>query len=189
MRQVLLPLLWAAVVFASHGCGTHPACNREGRTAKGAPQSSAVVLPSDFARLEGDAWHGTLTYVDYSTNKPVTIPCSLRVSRAGNDAWNWATGYDDEPHANSDSIVRIIDGGLAINRAGAVERVVTRVATAAGEVRIVTEYEGQDNDLPATIRNEYTISKTQFFVGKRVRPRGQSDYFLRNISVFFARSE
>jgi hypothetical protein len=41
-------------------------------------QKSFKNLQKDFAKLSG-TWGGSLTYVDYSTGKPYTMPANLEI--------------------------------------------------------------------------------------------------------------
>jgi 3-methyladenine DNA glycosylase/8-oxoguanine DNA glycosylase len=41
-------------------------------------QLSFKTIKKDFAKLSG-TWEGSLTYVDYSTGKPYTMPANLEI--------------------------------------------------------------------------------------------------------------
>jgi len=42
---------------------------------------SAAVIPADIDRLTGAPWRGTLEYLDYTSQKQVTIKSTLAVRR------------------------------------------------------------------------------------------------------------
>ena len=46
----------------------------------GATQAQDTVVADDLAPLLGE-WKGSLTYVDYSSNKPYTMPANLTVKQ------------------------------------------------------------------------------------------------------------
>jgi len=68
------------------------------RAAAQAPRVGA----EDLRRLTGAKWTGTLTYLDYRSNKEVSIRSNLTVTQAPGDdsAWVFEYEYPDEPKAN-----------------------------------------------------------------------------------------
>ena len=70
---------------------------------------SAIVLSvfvqpvsvKDFKPAFGK-WKGTLTYLDYTSGKPYTMPCNIKVSKDGSNAQQLilAFEYPNEPKAN-----------------------------------------------------------------------------------------
>lgn len=125
-------------------------------------------------------WSGTLTYLDYTSNKPTTIRSTLVVKSIAPGAWTWATGYNDEPDANSASEVRVIENGAAIQSGDTVERVVSRVRVGE-KVTITTQHDGTDDNRPATIRREYIVAPGRFTIAKFVRFEGEGEFFERHV--------
>lgn len=139
------------------------------------------IEPDDFNVLlpAGAGWTGTLTYLDYTANKPVTIPSTFKLTKA-DTGWLFAIGYDDEPHANSASPLRLAEAGEALQNGDTTERVLGRVKQ--GErVVITTELSGEDDGKPASIRKVYTISSSAFSLHKLVKFAGDADVFERHI--------
>jgi hypothetical protein len=101
------------------------------------------------------------------------------VAPAGKGTWSWATGYDDEPHADSASEVRLIEGGQAIQSGDTFERVVSRVRE-RDRVTFTTEHAGTDDNRPAKIRREYRIGPGEFSIGKLVKFEGSGDFIQRH---------
>src|ERR1044071_6200375 len=64
------------------------------------------VRTGDLQTLTGPQWTGTLTYLDYRTNKRVSIPSNLSVRQSTEDKLSWVFGYQypDEPKANNKDI-------------------------------------------------------------------------------------
>ncbi len=73
------------------------------------PQQSPRVSAEDLRKLSGARWTGTLTYLDYRSNKPTSIPSNLTVTQAGGDenAWVFEYEYPDEPKANGKQTLKI----------------------------------------------------------------------------------
>ncbi len=81
------------------------------------------VLPADLYTLTGKPWTGTLTYLDYTSKKPMEIRSTLTFSRVtaistaaptatptpAEPSWTMNVGYTDEPHANSSNVVVLRD--------------------------------------------------------------------------------
>ena len=79
-------------------------------------QPAPHIEPADLQRLSGAPWKGSLTYLDYTSKKPVSIASTLVVTRADADgrSWRFDYQYPDEPKANSASSLTIAGDGSAI---------------------------------------------------------------------------
>ena len=58
------------------------------------PQQSPRVSAEDLRGLTGARWTGTLTYLDYRSNKQVFIPSNLTVTQAAGDENAWVFEYE-----------------------------------------------------------------------------------------------
>ena len=136
------------------------------------------IEPSDVQRLDGAPWKGSLTYLDYTSKKPVSIASQLVVTRADADgrSWRFDYQYPDEPKANSAGTVTIAGDGSTIDG----ERVTERSVLADGAVRIVTEKSGEDDRRPVMFRFTYLIGDASFSRRKEVKFAGTADYFERH---------
>lgn len=157
----------------------HSTTTNQSKAATATESKSDIVRTADFDTLTGETWRGTLTYLDYTSNKPTSIRSTLRVTAKEPGVWLFATGYDDEPHADGASEVRIVDVGKSISNDDTMERVVSRVERDGG-VEIITEHAGEDNEQKATIRREYIIGKGSFSIRKLVKIEGEPDFFQRH---------
>lgn len=163
-----------------------PACTKHTEKAA-APRGDSLVIPepaaqpTDFDALIDHRWTGTLTYLDYTSAKNTTIRSTLRVRtvKPAAGAWTIAIGYDDEPHADSASELRLIDDGTAIKNGDTVERVISR-AQSPDAIEIVTEHAGKDDNKPATIRKTYRIAGNVFSITKRVKFASSADFIQRH---------
>jgi hypothetical protein len=177
-RPIVFSLLLCAAIL--------PACSKHTENAP-APRADSLIipepaaLPSDFDTLVDHRWTGTLTYLDYTSGKNTTIRSTLRVrtDKPSSGIWSIAFGYDDEPHANAASELRLIDDGTSIKNGNTVERVLSR-AQSLEAIEIVTEHAGTDDNKPATIRKTYRIGAKVFSITKRVKFAGSIDFIQRH---------
>jgi hypothetical protein len=141
-------------------------------------QQAPKVSADDLKRLTGARWTGTLTYLDYGSNRRVNIPSNLSVTRAAGDenAWVFEYEYPDEPKANGRQTLKIGDGGAVFDG----EEVVERTGLDCGGFRLVTVKRGRDNDKAALFRFTYTLEGSTFTIRKEVRPEGAAEFFERN---------
>ena len=171
-RQGALGPFLAAVILAAAF---------EGCAASSAATSPSVdrVLPADMDRLLGAAWHGTLTYLDYKSHKPVSLRTTLLVSRLPCDPpkWEERLGYDDEPKANRATTLTLSADGRQLDG----EAVLSREALADGTVRAVTEGDGEDDNKPVRFRHIYLLGAKQSSLKKLVRFAGAQEFFERNV--------
>ena len=136
------------------------------------------VKSRDLQILMGAQWIGTLTYLDYSRNKPVSIPSKLTVTQSKGDKLSWVFEYQypDEPKANSEETVTISKDGKTIGG----ETVVERTKLAGNTLRIVTEKNGMDDNKKSLFRHTYLINANNFSIRKEVRFEGTAEFFERN---------
>lgn len=143
-----------------------------------AAPNAPKVTDKDLRPLTGAQWTGTLTYLDYRSNKKVSIPSSLTVTQSAEDARSWVFDYKypDEPKADGKETVKVSEDGRAIND----ETVTERTELDGGALRIVTERKGRDNDREAAFRYTYLLGAKSFSIKKEVRYEGAGDFFERN---------
>lgn len=81
-------------------------------------QPAPRIEPADVQGLAGAPWKGSLTYLDCTSRKPVSIATQRVVTRADavGRAWRFDYQYPDEPKANSASSVTIAGDGSTIDR-------------------------------------------------------------------------
>lgn len=140
--------------------------------------SDSTLSPKDFKNLAG-CWKGSLTYLDYTSNKPFSMPANIVVTDFKNsNIIVYTISYPEEPKANStDSLFISADGRLLNN-----EPVVRKRKNDMGELEIATEVNSVDgNDSkPCIIRHTYTLGKNTYSIKKEVLFVGQEKWILRN---------
>lgn len=141
-------------------------------------QHTPKVNTKDLQRLSGAQWSGTLTYLDYRTNKKVSILSDLSVTQLTKDKLSWVFDYryPKEPKANSRDTVVISGNGTIIDG----ETVIERTNLDGDTVRVVTEKSGTDNNKNALLRFTYLFSAGSFSVKKEVRYEGTNEFIERN---------
>jgi hypothetical protein len=139
---------------------------------------SATISPKDLKIIEGPKWSGTLTYLDYNSNKNTSIKSELTVTRLIKDpaTWRFDYTYPDEPKANRSSEAALSKNGRMFFGEDVVEQKKLR----DGSVKIVTTQAGSDDDKPALFRYTYLIGDRAFSIKKEVRINGTEAFFERN---------
>lgn len=141
-----------------------------------AQKDENLVTIDDLDLIIGD-WHGSLTYLDYSSGKPYSMPVEATISAGKKtNALDISIVYPNEPKANNDGKITISKDGKSINK----QTVVSRIMNASGEVEIRTEDIGKDDNRKATIRYTYIFGKKRFINRKEVRFSEEENWILRN---------
>jgi hypothetical protein len=142
-------------------------------------QTISPVIIKDFKPAFGK-WTGSLTYLDYSSGKPYTMPANVTISKGSDNKQQLllAFEYPDEPKANGNDTLVISDDGLNIDGA----TVVAKTKNNDGSLVIITDKEGVDGNenRSATLRHIYTVGKKIFSNRKEVRFKGEEKFILRN---------
>lgn len=141
-------------------------------------QTKAKVSLKDLQKACGH-WTGSLTYIDYSSGKPYTMPADLEVKRIGKtNRFAFANLYPDEPNANDTDTLTLAADGKSLNG----ETVKSRRKLSNGDIEVVTEEAGRDgnDNKPATFRHTYLFGKTKFSRKKEVQFQGETTWIKRH---------
>ena len=137
-----------------------------------------TVSIKDFKPAFGK-WQGTITYLDYTTGKPFTMPCNITISidKARSHQLIFGFEYPKEPKANGNDTLVINADGTMIDDATVVSKITQN------DVLVITAekngVDGNDNK-KAVIRYVYTIGKKAFSKRKEVKFEGEDTWILRN---------
>lgn len=147
-------------------------------------QASAqtTITEKEFEPVIG-SWSGKLTYLDYSTNKPFTMPANLKVVQIeGTTNYIFYNMYPDEPQANSADTVSISNNGTMLNG----DILISKRKLNDGIIEVVTETMGVDgnDDKPAVMKHIYTLGKDIFEIKKDIQFVGQQDWINRNKMIY-----
>lgn len=132
----------------------------------------------DFKNLKG-YWSGTLTYLDYSSGEPYTMPADVEIKRMGKtNKFIFSNIYPNEPEANSFDTMMISQDGSYIDN----QLVISKHKLPMGVTEIVTEELGVDGseDKTARFKYTYTISKLSFTKRKDVQFTGTEEWIKRH---------
>ena len=122
-------------------------------------------------------WTGNLTYIDYSSNKPYTMPADVEVKQGKNEKQLLLFfTYPNEPNANSKDKIKISEDGKLLNK----KAVTSKLKMTNGDIQITTGYKGKDNNKEASIRNIYTMGEERFIIRKDVKFKNSEDWIKRN---------
>jgi len=144
----------------------------------GYSQERARILVQDFEVLIGN-WQGSLTYLDYTSGKPYTMPADLEIKRVPNtNTFIFSNLYPNEKSANSADTIAISTDQNKIG--SALVKSIKR--SKEGEIEIITEETGIDgnDNKPATIKHTYLISRTSFVKSQDVKFKGEAVWINRH---------
>jgi hypothetical protein len=140
--------------------------------------AQTTISNEDFKPLIG-GWSGTLTYLDYTSNKPYTMPAELSVVQVGEtNNYIFNVSFPDEPRANSADTVSISGNGSELDG----ETVISKRLINDKTLEVVTEImsvDGNENKA-AAIRHTYSIGAEVFVIKKTVQFAGEKDWINRN---------
>lgn len=141
-------------------------------------QSSFKIIQKDFNKLSG-TWQGSLTYLDYSSGKPYTMPANIEIKRINKtNKFVFSNIYPNEVSANSIDTVSISKDGKYIDK----ELIKSRRKLPNGDIEITTEEFGKDgnDNKPAIFRHTYTFGLTTYKNRKDVKFNSETEWINRH---------
>jgi hypothetical protein len=136
-----------------------------------------LVSVKDFQIVLG-SWQGSLTYLDYTTNKPFTMPANIAIKQMGSNTFLFMNSFPDEPNVKWTDTLIISSDGKMINE----EKVTSKKTLPNGTIEIITDVLGIDGNekKPARIKHIYTIGKNILIKRKEVLFTGSTEWIQRN---------
>ena len=146
-----------------------------------ASSKAQTISVDDIKPIEGN-WVGTLTYLDYSSNKEATIQSSLIVKIKNDKKYEFDIRFPKEPGYGGKDKYHIKENGAMINDM----KIIERVKQPDGALKIVMESKGKDgnDNKKATFHHIMLVGKTNFSITKMVKFEGEKEFFQRNQYVF-----
>ena len=141
-------------------------------------QTNFKTILKDFHKISG-SWKGSLTYLDYSTGKPYTMPADVEIKRINKtNKFAFSNIYPNETSANSIDTIIISTDGKYIDK----ELTKSRRTLTNGDIEIITEEMGKDgnDNKPATFKHTYTFGKTTYKKRKDIQFTGESEWINRH---------
>lgn len=134
-------------------------------------------ITSEDLKLALGNWEGSITYLDYQSNKPYTMPANLLVKQGKNEnSLVLDNSYPNEPKANNSDKIRIAKNGLLLNK----NEVTSREELDNDGIQIQTEHEAKDDGRKARIRYTYSIGSNVFTIRKDVQFEELTDWIKRS---------
>ncbi len=149
-----------------------------GLFAQGVSEPTEISIEaSDLDRVVG-TWEGSLTYIDYQSGKPFSMPANLIIERGKKNTLVLHHQYPNEPKANGKDKWTISKDGKSING----KSLKLRETIKEGEVKFITEYPGKDgnDNRSALIREIYIMGVNRLVVRKEVQFIGDTNWIKRS---------
>lgn len=140
--------------------------------------SATPLLETDFQKVVG-SWQGTLTYLDYSSNKTVRIPANVDIQQQGRKPrFIFTNSFPKEPHVRWSDTLLLAGNGSTISD----ERVISREVQLDGTTHIQTECKGVDgnDNKPALFRFTYILGHDSYAKRKEVQFTGTKEWIERH---------
>ena len=138
---------------------------------------SQTKITSEDLKLAIGNWEGSITYLDYQSNTPFTMPANLLVEEGNNaNTLVFNNSYPNEPKANNSDKIKIAKNGLLLNK----HAVTSKAALENGGIQIQTEHEAKDDGKKAHIRYTYSIESNVFVIRKEVQFEELADWIKRS---------
>lgn len=142
-------------------------------------EETIQIRSADLVAILQKDWEGELTYLDYTSNKKVSIPCNLEVSQTNSNSYTFKYMYPDEPHANHTFSMKLRKKGAYLDK----QKVIS-YEEKDGTKTLVTSRMGKDDNKVAELHYTYRFNKKAFSIRKEVKPEGSNEFFFRNEYVF-----
>ena len=133
------------------------------------------VEASDIKILHNTKWMGSLMYIDCSSGKETYLKTEMQLEVKANKIV-MSTQYNDEPKANSKGAIKLKKGGTYFGK----EKIIEKTMQENGVLKIVTLFDGRDNNKQATIYKTYLFNDKIYTVIKEVQLKGSKEKFIRN---------
>jgi hypothetical protein len=134
---------------------------------------------TDFDILNNTNWKGTLMYKNYGDGKEVTLQTTMSISIQKNKIIT-EIKFPREPKANSKVKIKIKKNGTYFGD----EKIIEKELLEDNTLKIVTYYEGKDNNQNAKMYKTYVFNKVTFSITKEVQYSGSDEKFIRNKQMY-----
>ncbi|MEI8111309.1 MAG: hypothetical protein WCH59_09995 [Chitinophagia bacterium] len=137
---------------------------------------SQQILLADLKPLEGN-WKGSLTYLDYSSGKPFTMPANITIrtfSEKKGIIMQYI--YPNEPHANGADTILLTKDFLGDEKIASIKK------SNPVAFLLITEkagVDGNDNKM-AQFRHTYRVTNNKLSIRKEVKFAGTEAWIIRN---------
>ncbi len=137
--------------------------------------AQSKISLSDFKILDNTSWEGNLTYKNYQDGKQISIPTTMQI-KLTDKAIERALQYTYEPDKNIFSKTKIKKNGRYLGK----QEVIKKIMDPDGSFKIVTKYEGKDDNKKATMYITYELNSNSYSVIKEVEFNNSNERFVRH---------
>jgi len=130
---------------------------------------------SDFKNLDNTSWEGNLTYKNYQDGKLISIPTKMQI-KVTDVAIEQTLQYTYEPDKNISSKTKIKKNGRYLGK----QEVIEKIMNPDSSFKIVTKYEGKDDNKKATLYITYELNSNSYSVTKEVQFNNANERFVRH---------
>ncbi|WP_022823548.1 DoxX family protein [Hymenobacter norwichensis] len=143
-----------------------------------------VTMPELQAIVQ--QWNGTLTYVDYKTQKRVTLPTTLNgmQSKPRELVLDYIYQEPEGSQVKGYDKVQLATDGLSLIWDGVPLRLVRKTRLPEQGLALVLEGRGVDDNKSCLIRKTVLMKKKQLTILKEVKYDGSKDFIIRNEYTF-----
>ncbi len=141
-------------------------------------QSNLKSSLNDLNKLIGN-WDGSLTYLDYSSGKPYSMPANLAIKRiTKTNSYSFVNFYPNEATANSIDTMVVSEDGKFFNG----KLIISRHTIANGNIEFITEDLGEDgnDNRKALIHLTYSFNQKSFSKRKDIQFVGETQWIKRH---------
>lgn len=137
--------------------------------------AQVTISTVDFDVLDNTNWEGTLTYLDYQSNKPTDVATTMQIKIIENTI-EQNIQYVWEPDKNVKAKTTIKKNGKFFGK----QEVISKLVRSDGSILVTTTAKGRDDGKKATFYFTYEFDKDNYKVIKEVQFLNSKERFMRN---------
>ena len=149
-------------------------------------QQKLTISMDDLSPCLG-SWEGNLTYLDYSSGKPFSMPAHVEITRlSGKQALVFVNNYPNEKHANTSDTLVLSPDGRYLGKG----EVKSKKRLTNGDWEIYTEILGADGNenKKALLRTTFTFGEKTLQKRKDIQFEGETTWIKRHEYVYVLKS-
>ena len=169
MKYLIVVIMTCSFLCVSASVGSDDSAVHE-------TDNGMAVTMDELRTLEGDDWEGSLSYLNYGSEKRSSIPVKVAIKVLDENTLQYAIQYPGEAQHNAKELLKLSRDGTHIDGYD----ITGREQTADGMLILTTEGKGRDDDRPADIQVIFTVAADRFNIRKNIRFESSEAYFNRN---------
>lgn len=138
-------------------------------------KAQVTISLEEFKVLNNTSWEGTLTYLDYQSGELTPVSTTMQITIA-DEVIEQNIQYTWEPNKNVNAKTKIRKNGTHLGK----QKVISKIISEDGTTKIITNYEGEDDNKKALLIYTYEFNKDIYKVTKEAQFEGSKERFMRN---------